>query len=110
MHQMQVEVVDYDTPEEGDTEREEPCILKLCLPSGPIHIELPPCSDRAAAHVSVHALAEVRFSLLTQLSWRYVAQENAMQMQHDASARALSHLQAELESERAKYREVRMIT
>lgn len=110
MRQMEVEVVDYDTPEEGDTEYEEPCILKLSLPSGQIHIELPPCTDRAVVHASVHALAEVRVSQLTQLSWRYVALEDAMQMQQEASDRALSYLQAELESERAKYREVCMIT
>ncbi|AYO41082.1 hypothetical protein DNF11_0132 [Malassezia restricta CBS 7877] len=95
---MQVEVVDYDTPEEEEGGREESCMLQLCLTSGLIRIELPPCTDRAAAQVSVHALAE--------LSERCVAQENVMQMQQNTSNDALSLLQAELESERAKYREV----
>lgn len=108
--QMQVEVVDYDTPEEEDGGREESCMLQLCLTSGLIRIELPPCTDRAAAQVSVHALAEVRFPALIQLSERCAAQENAMQMQQNTSNDALSLLQAELESERAKYREVRMTT
>ena len=108
--QMQVEVVDYDTPEEEDVAREESCMIQLCITSGPIHIELPPCTDRAAAQVSVHALAEVRFLVLTQLSGRCAAQEDAMQKQDNASNQALSLLQAELESERAKYREVRMTT
>ncbi|KOS15696.1 hypothetical protein Malapachy_2500 [Malassezia pachydermatis] len=97
---LQVEMLDYDTPDDDGTEVvvADACRLLVTLESGRVGWELPACTEAEAASISTRMIAHLSLQL-TSLEDRAAAQQHTFD-------HALQEMQHRLDTERAKYRDL----